>query len=146
MKNANGLNECLNKTERENSHPGFSGKKDPIFKARANLHSIRAGPKRRPPWWNSKLNQLKRVNYTWKVISVNKSRIFLKGKSALEKGLFQRKNSYARESFTSVTLLSGINVTDNLLQLYENSALIWRKKLFLKIGSVTILCQLLRIS
>lgn len=50
VKNARGLHECLNKTERENSHPGFSGKKDPIFKARANLHSIRAGPKRRPHW------------------------------------------------------------------------------------------------
>ena len=35
MKNARGLNECLNETERENSHPGFSGKKEPIFKARA---------------------------------------------------------------------------------------------------------------
>ena len=64
----------------------------------------------------------------------------------LRKDFFKEKNSYARESFTSVTLLSGINVTDNLLQLYENSALIWRKKLFLKIGSVTILCHLLRIS
>ena len=28
MNYASVLNECLSKTERENSHPGFSGKKD----------------------------------------------------------------------------------------------------------------------
>ena len=64
--------------------------------------------------WNSKLKQLKRVNHTWKVISVNKSRGFLKGKKCSWKRTLSKKKQLCQRVIHKRHSFAGINVTGDL--------------------------------
>lgn len=101
--------------------------------------------------WNSKLNQLKRVNYTWKVISVNKSRVFLKGKKCSWKRTLSKKKQLCQRVIHKCRSFVWYQCY-RWFRVKKCSAIIWKfspnmeEKTIFEDWFSHILCQLLSVS